>query len=370
MKASKTPAASAPSRGDGIQRRGSARGSSSSPSEALRSAFLSLDTHLQLSVATDPSPSRQKMFDTCGSTAVAVFITQDEVVVASLGDSRAVLCRDYQAVPLTKDHKPSNLEEADRIIKAGGSVQRGRINGNLAVSRSFGDFYYKNDSSRPQDSQMVSPVPNITETPISLDPRTSSDQFIIIACDGVWDVVTEQDACYLVSEMLGEGKDVEDVCRKFLDYCLLANSKDNMTVVICVFPKGRECEVGSYRRAPRLEEALKVKDNLAHMNSHVERQKNSINKSISQSRRASMQVFEGLKVDDGVIKIAARAATHSDEVLRLHKDLVVSWNEEEVVDKFLRLCELDEYGDNFIEEGVDGKVRMDQERRTVCVIAQ
>ena len=57
---------------------------------------------------------------------------------------------------------------------------------------------------------MVSPVPDITITKANWE----EDQFLILACDGVWDVVTEQDACYLISEMLGEGKSVEAVCKK------------------------------------------------------------------------------------------------------------------------------------------------------------
>lgn len=326
-------------------------------SRALHEAYLNLDSKLCSSVANDPSPPRQKMYDTMGSTAVSAFITSKTITVASLGDSRAILCRDYNAVSLTKDHKPSNPSETARVINAGGTVQRGRINGNLAVSRSLGDFFYKNDTSRKPEEQMVSPVPDVTVT----DIRPGEDQFLIIACDGVWDVVTEQDACYLVSEMLGEGKDLEDVCKKFLDYCMLANSRDNMSVIICVFQAGWECEVGAYKKAPKLEEAMRVKDNLATVNSHVEKhaKANSVNKAASASRRASMQVFEGLKLDDGVIKISTRAATHCDEVLRLSKEVVLGWDEHGVVEHFLRLCELDGYGEHFVEEGVDGKLLME-----------
>eukprot|EP00520_Triparma_pacifica_P003958 CAMPEP_0118667938 /NCGR_PEP_ID=MMETSP0785-20121206/20066_1 /TAXON_ID=91992 /ORGANISM="Bolidomonas pacifica, Strain CCMP 1866" /LENGTH=517 /DNA_ID=CAMNT_0006562451 /DNA_START=316 /DNA_END=1869 /DNA_ORIENTATION=+ len=325
-------------------------------SEALHTAYLTLDSNLYSSVANEPSPPRQKMYDNMGCTAISAYISDEGIHIACLGDSRAVLCRNYEAISLSKDHKPGNAIETARILNAGGTVQRGRINGNLAVSRSFGDFFYKNDKERRQEEQMVSPVPDITITKANWE----EDQFLILACDGVWDVVTEQDACYLISEMLGEGKSVEAVCKKFLDYCMLANSRDNMSIILCVFPAGWDCKTGAFMKAPKLEEAMKVKDNLGTINSHVEKQKaNTVNKAASASRRASMQVFEGLKDDDGIIKIATRAAMHSDELLRLNKEVILSWDEHKVVENMLKLCELDVYGEHFIEEGVDGKLLME-----------
>lgn len=67
-------------------------------------------------------------------------MTKHTYYVANIGDSRAVLCRGGQPLPLSIDHKPDLTEERNRIEKAGGFVKEGRVNGTLSLSRSFGDF--------------------------------------------------------------------------------------------------------------------------------------------------------------------------------------------------------------------------------------
>jgi serine/threonine protein phosphatase PrpC len=73
-------------------------------------------------------------------------MTKHAYYVANIGDSRAVLCRNGQPVPLSTDHKPDLPSERNRIEKAGGFVTDGRVNGTLNLSRSFGDFEYKHIS--------------------------------------------------------------------------------------------------------------------------------------------------------------------------------------------------------------------------------
>ena len=72
-----------------------------------------------------------------------VLITATEIYCANAGDSRTVMCERGYAVELSHDHKPDLPEERSRIIKAGGSVEDGRVNGMLALSRAIGDFDYK-----------------------------------------------------------------------------------------------------------------------------------------------------------------------------------------------------------------------------------
>lgn len=72
-----------------------------------------------------------------------VLITPSKIYTANAGDSRAVLCRKGNAVPLSYDHKPENDSERKRIQGAGGDIINGRVNGGLNLSRSFGDFNYK-----------------------------------------------------------------------------------------------------------------------------------------------------------------------------------------------------------------------------------
>ena len=90
-------------------------------------------------------------------------MTKDKYYVANIGDSRAILSRNNQAVTLSNDHKPDLPVEKERIEKAGGYVHNGRVNNSLALSRSFGDFAFKHFSNRPYEEQAVTSVPDIIE---------------------------------------------------------------------------------------------------------------------------------------------------------------------------------------------------------------
>lgn len=78
-----------------------------------------------------------------GSTSCVVFVTKDKIYCANAGDSRAVLSRKGNTVALSEDHKPNVAEEESRINKANHFVSDDRVDGNLALSRAFGDFQYK-----------------------------------------------------------------------------------------------------------------------------------------------------------------------------------------------------------------------------------
>ena len=78
-----------------------------------------------------------------GCTAVIAFIIGNMLLCVNLGDSRALLSRQGRVIQLSQDHKPYNPEEKARIEAAGGNVYQDRTQGQLAVSRAFGDFIYK-----------------------------------------------------------------------------------------------------------------------------------------------------------------------------------------------------------------------------------
>ena len=75
-----------------------------------------------------------------GCTSCVVLLTPDTIYCANAGDSRSVLCTGDSAVGLSEDHKPGNEKETERAVKAGHKVSGNRIEGNLAISRGFGDF--------------------------------------------------------------------------------------------------------------------------------------------------------------------------------------------------------------------------------------
>ncbi|KAM7492004.1 hypothetical protein LguiA_034925 [Lonicera macranthoides] len=122
--------------------------------------------------------------DAVGSTAVVAVVTPEKLIVSNCGDSRAVLCRKGVAIPLSSDHKPDRPDELQRIEEAGGRViywDGARVLGVLAMSRAIGDNYLK---------PYVIPEPEVTVT-----DRTVEDEFLILASDGLWDVVSNETAC-------------------------------------------------------------------------------------------------------------------------------------------------------------------------------
>ena len=81
-----------------------------------------------------------------GAAAVSVALRNGEIICANAGDSRAVLCRDGKSIDMSRDHKPTDEDECERIVQAGGFVADGRVNGSLALSRAIGDFEYKRNN--------------------------------------------------------------------------------------------------------------------------------------------------------------------------------------------------------------------------------
>ncbi|KAH8520307.1 hypothetical protein H0E87_001681 [Populus deltoides] len=133
--------------------------------------------------------------DAVGSAAVVAVVSPDKIVVANCGDSRAVLCRNGKPLPLSSDHKPDRPDELNRIENAGGRViywDCPRVLGVLAMSRAIGDNYLK---------PYVSCEPEVT-----IMDRTAEDDCLIIASDGLWDVVSNETACVVARTCLrGKG---------------------------------------------------------------------------------------------------------------------------------------------------------------------
>lgn len=139
-----------------------------------------------LEASGDPSDitSEPVAPETVGSTAVVALICSSHIIIANCGDSRAVLYRGKEAIALSNDHKPNREDEYARIEAAGGKViqwQGHRVFGVLAMSRSIGDRYLK---------PWIIPEPEVTFT-----PRVREDECLILASDGLWDVMSNEEAC-------------------------------------------------------------------------------------------------------------------------------------------------------------------------------
>lgn len=160
-----------------------------------------------------------------GTTAVAGLLAREEGVlhIANVGDTRAVMCRGGGAVRLSVDHKNLCESEYLRIAAAGGYVtENGRLQGVLAMSRALGDVTLK---------PLVSDVPHYCRVDISPE-----DEFVIFACDGVWDEVSDDVAVRVVRKALEEfDGDVDKACIKLRDWAFMAGSGDNISVIIIKF---------------------------------------------------------------------------------------------------------------------------------------
>jgi len=212
-----------------------AKGKASKAEETLRKAFFAVDQEL----------ARNAVHDEIGSTSVVCLVTPQSVVVGNAGDSRAVLSRNGRAVDLSLDHKPNLREEKARIKAAGGLVEENDgyrvthkdVPVHLAVSRAMGDHCFKKNPRLRPEQQLVSCEPDMEE-----QKRRAGDEFMVIACDGVWDVMTSQEVVDLVRRFLpciqrGETKP-HDVVGMILDKCLRLESQDNMTMILVVFEQG------------------------------------------------------------------------------------------------------------------------------------
>ncbi|XP_055613833.1 probable protein phosphatase CG10417 isoform X2 [Uranotaenia lowii] len=173
-----------------------------------------------------------------GCTAVVALLHEKELFVANAGDSRCVVCRNGKALEMSVDHKPEDQIEFDRIQKAGGRVTLdGRVNGGLNLSRAIGDHGYKMNKKLPPEEQMISALPDIKR--ISIGPE---DDFMVLACDGIWNFMTSDDVVDFVQERIRDPtKKLSEICEEMFDYCLAPHTKgdgtgcDNMTAIIVQF---------------------------------------------------------------------------------------------------------------------------------------
>ncbi|EGG11060.1 uncharacterized protein MELLADRAFT_33437, partial [Melampsora larici-populina 98AG31] len=192
--------------------------------DLLNSTFHIVDTKLSQLAAEDGTHSgctavtaflrlENEEGEPCGGVGAGVTVKRT-LYTANVGDARAVLCRGGTAVRLTYDHKGSDQQEAQRIMAAGGFVMNNRVNGVLAVTRSLGDSSMK---------EFVVGSPYTTETTLGDD-----DEFLIIACDRLWDVCEDQDAVNLIRKV----KDPQEASRVLLDHALSQFSTDNLSVLV------------------------------------------------------------------------------------------------------------------------------------------
>ncbi|KAH8265981.1 hypothetical protein KR026_005009 [Drosophila bipectinata] len=175
-----------------------------------------------------------------GCTAVVCLLQGRNLFVANAGDSRCVVSRNGRAIEMSLDHKPEDERESMRIVNAGGRVTLdGRVNGGLNLSRALGDHAYKTNLGLPAEAQMISALPDVKKLLI-----TPEDEFMILACDGIWNYMSSEEVVHFVRlKLKDETRKLSQICEELFDNCLAPNTMgdgtgcDNMTAVIVKFGK-------------------------------------------------------------------------------------------------------------------------------------
>lgn len=187
-----------------------------------------------------------------GSTAATIILMGRRLFAANVGDSRVVLCRSGgQCVELTSDHKPSRPDEAARVRAAGGFILHKRVMGELAITRAFGDKSFKmgikamlDEESEDMNNGSVNDdiAKDLTAPLVSSEPEIASmvlshnDEFLLLACDGLFDVFRSQDAIALArQELIAHRGEPAEVARILSDQAIrVRRSRDNVSILIIV----------------------------------------------------------------------------------------------------------------------------------------
>lgn len=155
-----------------------------------------------------------------GCTAnVALIYKKKELIVANAGDSRSVISSKGYLFEMSTDHKPDMEEEKKRITEAGGFVSDGRVNANLNLSRALGDLEYKQNSKKKPEEQLIIALPDIKRKEITKD-----DEFLLMGCDGVWEMVPGQEILDFINSKLKEKAPLKEIMENLLEKIIAPNT--------------------------------------------------------------------------------------------------------------------------------------------------
>lgn len=172
-----------------------------------------------------------------GTTATFAIVEPNEkgtleATVCNIGDSRTLLVRNGQLIFATADHKPTNKEERARIERCGGTVRNNRVDGDLALSRAFGDPVFKRWADTLRNQKVIA-VPDITR--LQLEPK----DILVVACDGVFEgSLDNEEVASFVSNELTKSDDLAVAAARVCDLAIRRGSKDNISCMVVQFKDG------------------------------------------------------------------------------------------------------------------------------------
>ncbi|XP_021741866.1 probable protein phosphatase 2C 27 [Chenopodium quinoa] len=166
-----------------------------------------------------------------GTTAITAMIFGRSLLVANAGDSRAVLSRRGMALEMSKDHRACCRNELMRVESLGGYVDEdGYLNGQLGVTRALGNWHLEGMKDIDKKGGPLSAEPEL-----KLVTLTKEDEFLIIGCDGIWEVFSNQNAVDFVRKRLQRHNDMKLCCKEVVEEAIKRGAMDNLTVVIVSF---------------------------------------------------------------------------------------------------------------------------------------
>jgi len=189
-----------------------------------------------------------------GTTAVVAVIINGVVVVGNVGDSRAVLCRGGRAIPLSQDHTPQRPDEVQRIQAVGGRVVANEVvvNGEeFCLTRAIGDTFVKVPAGY-DFRDMSAPQVVTSEPEVSITELVNDDLFIILASDGVWDRMSNEDAVQFVYHSLRTTaqQDPQIAAQELANHAIFnLRSTDNVSVIIILPRKLNQCRPLNFQRS-------------------------------------------------------------------------------------------------------------------------
>ena len=190
----------------------------------------------QLVGQKDPESDDIAMRTGCTGCVCVIDEKNKKMYFANAGDSRVVLCKNGNAIAMSTDHKPELESEKDRIYKADGWITDGRVKGNLNLTRGLGDLDYKQNKKLKPEEQMITSNPDI-----KIEDFSNDVDFIIIGCDGIWDCLTNQQACDFVKNRYNNQEKLSKIIEEMMDSICASDlynetgvGCDNMTCMIIV----------------------------------------------------------------------------------------------------------------------------------------
>lgn len=250
--------------------------------DAIRKGFLALDEDM-----LDDEYMKEEL---AGTTAICTIIKDNKIYCGNVGDSRSIASVRGRVQNLSYDHKPNNELETKRILAAGGWVEFNRVNGNLALSRALGDFVFKKNETKKPEEQIVTAYPDV-----DIKDLTPDHEFILLACDGIWDVLSNEEVLEFVRSRIAQLIQPEIICEQLMTRCLAPDCQmgglgcDNMTVILVCILNGESYEKLAERckLAPLPLSQINNLNNNSNYTNNLNNNSNDNSNSLSNHRRTT-----------------------------------------------------------------------------------